>query len=551
MLCRSRESMSPDAPEPDPAFSRPSAGSGKDIFSGSLRSAGVVPTRCDEAFPDRPASFTLTPMSDVPDQTPHGGHPDPDHDVFQSPLVARNASREMSELFSARRRVMTWRRIWLELAVAQQRLGLDITNEQIAALRSTLEQIDFAAAARYERKLRHDVMAHLHAWGDAAPQARGILHVGATSATIVDNADLILMREALRLIAAWLSNVIDAMGRFAATYRAMPTLGFTHYQPAQVTTVGKRAALWCWDFIRDLEAVEGLIAGLRFRGIKGATGTQASFLALFKGDHEKVRKLEQQVAAAFQFDRVEPVTGQTFSRKVDAQVLAVLGQIAASVHKFANDLRLLANLKEMEEPFETSQVGSSAMAYKRNPMRCERATGLARVVIALVPAAFQTAAEQWLERTLDDSAARRVIVPEAFLATDGMLRIVTNVVRGLVVYPKTIDAHLRAELPFMATEEILAAGVAAGGDRQALHERIRIHSQEAAHRVKEMGLDNDLLARLRTDPAFTTVDIDDALDPARYVGRAPQQVDEFITEFVEPVRHRWAAALGRPAELEV
>ncbi|MCC7294120.1 MAG: adenylosuccinate lyase [Phycisphaerales bacterium] len=472
-------------------------------------------------------------------------------DVYQSPLVARNASREMAELFGARRRIMTWRRLWLAIASAQRRLGLPVSDAQIRRLESTLEQIDFDAAARHEKKLRHDVMAHLHAWGDVAPDARGILHLGCTSATIVDNADLVLMRDALLHVAGWLANVVDALGGFAMEHRSLPTLGYTHYQAAQVTTVGKRAATWCWDFVRDLSEIEHRLAALRFRGIKGTTGTQASFLTLLGGDDAKVLALEREVAGAFGFDTIEPVTGQTYSRKVDAEVVSTLAGIAASVHKFANDVRLLSNLKEIEEPFETSQVGSSAMAYKRNPMRCERATGLARFVITLAQSPLATAAEQWLERTLDDSSNKRLSIPEAFLATDGMLRIVTNVARGLVVYPRVIESHLRAELPFMATEEILMAGVQAGGDRQALHERIRVHSQEAARRVKLEGRENDLLDRLRGDAAFAKCNIDDALDPARYVGRAPKQVDEFIAEFVQPVRERYASALSRGADLDV
>ncbi|MCG3130446.1 MAG: Adenylosuccinate lyase [Phycisphaerae bacterium] len=471
--------------------------------------------------------------------------------VYESPLVTRNASREMAELFGARTRILTWRRLWLALAQEERRLGLDISAEQIAGLERTIDQIDFAAAARHEARVRHDVMAHIQAWGDLAPSARGILHLGATSAYVVDNADLILMRDGMRRLAGWLANVIDALGAFAARHRDLPALGYTHFQPAQVTTVGKRAAAWAWDFARDLGEIEHRIASLRFRGVKGTTGTQASFLTLFQGDHDKAQALDRAVADAFGFDQVEPVTGQTYSRKVDAEILGALAGVAASVHKFANDVRLLANLKEIEEPFEASQIGSSAMPYKRNPMRCERATGLARFVISLAQSALQTAAEQWLERSLDDSSNKRLTVPEAFLATDGMLRIVTNVSRGLVVYPKVIAARLRAELPFMAAEEILMAGVQAGGDRQALHERIRVHAQEAGRRVKMEGEDNDLIERLRADAAFAGVNLEATLDAARYVGRAPQQVDEFLAAFVEPVRRRYASDLGRPCELDV
>jgi adenylosuccinate lyase len=475
----------------------------------------------------------------------------PNYEVYDSPLVTRYASREMAELFSERTRIRTWRRLWLALAQAEHRAGLSVTAKQIRQLERTIDDIDFAAAARYEKRLRHDVMAHLHAWGDLAPDARGIIHLGATSAYIVDNADLIIMRNALRLVAGWLATVIDALAAFARKYRSLPTLGFTHFQPAQPTTVGKRAALWCYDFVRDLDEIEYRTAGLRFRGVKGTTGTQASFLELCGGDHKKVLRLETEVARQFDFDMVEPITGQTYSRKVDAQAVCSLGGVAASVHKFANDIRLLQNLKEIEEPFEAEQVGSSAMAYKRNPMRCERATGLARLVLSLVQSPLQTAAEQWFERTLDDSSNKRITVPESFLATDAMLRIVANVARGLVVYPKVIESHLRAELPFMATENIMMAAVAAGADRQDIHERIRRHSQAAGRRVKLEGGDNDLLDRLRADPAFAKVDLSGATDARNFIGRAPQQVDEFIRDFVAPVRRRHRKTLNRPSNLSV
>ncbi len=473
------------------------------------------------------------------------------HDVYESPLVARNASEEMCRFFGARHRIVTWRRLWVALAQAQRKLGLPISAGQVAQLRRAVEDIDFAAAARYEKNLRHDVMAHLHAFADKAPAARGILHLGATSAYIVDNADLIIMRDALGLIRDWLVNVIDALGRFARRHRARPTLGLTHYQPAQLTTVGKRATLWCWDFVRDLEEIETRLARLRFRGVKGTTGTQASFVELFNGSMAKIARLEREVARAFGFKDVEPVTGQTYSRKVDAQAVCALAGIAASVHKFCNDIRLLANLKEIEEPFEESQVGSSAMAYKRNPMRCERATGLARFVISLASSPLQTAAEQWFERTLDDSANKRLAVPEPFLATDGMLRIVLNVTRGLVVYPKIIEARIRAELPFMATENILMAAVAGGGDRQTLHERIRRHSRASARRVKEEGRENDLLDRIAADPAFAAVNVKAATDPRAFIGAAPRQVDAFLRDFVVPIRQRHRRALGRAADLSV
>lgn len=474
-----------------------------------------------------------------------------DHRLFESPLVQRYASDAMCELFGPLHRIRTWRRIWLALAEAQQRAGLRITNQQLDQLRGTIDIIDFDRAAEHEKRLRHDVMAHVHTWGDVAPDARGILHLGATSADIVDNADLIIMRDGLRLIAEWLANVIDALAAFAMKYRDLPTLGFTHYQPAQVTTLGKRATLWCYDFVRDLKEVEGRLADLRFRGIKGATGTQASFLALFNGDAAKVRDVEREVARTFGFEAVEPVTGQTYTRKIDAQAVGTLGCVAASVHKFCNDVRLLANLGEMEEPFETGQVGSSAMPYKRNPMRCERATGLARFVMSLVTSSLQTAAEQWLERTLDDSSNKRLVVPEAFLATDAMLRLVTNVARGLVVYPKVIEARLRTELPFLATENILMAAAAAGGDRQAVHERIRQHARAAADRMKKEGSPNDLMDRLRGDPAFAGIDLNDVLEPQRYVGLAPQQVEEFVRLCAGPIRKEYESTLDRDSQLFV
>ncbi|MCH7632031.1 MAG: adenylosuccinate lyase, partial [Planctomycetes bacterium] len=365
------------------------------------------------------------------------------------------------------------------------------------------------------------------------------------------NADLVILRDALGGIRDWLVNVIDALAAFAKTHRSLPALGFTHFQPAQLTTVGKRAILWCYDFVRDLEEVETRLERMRFRGLKGATGTQASFMELFEGDAGKIDRLEAGIAREFGFAKIEPVTGQTSSRKVDAQVVGALAGIAASVHKFANDMRLLANLKEIEEPFEKSQVGSSAMAYKRNPMRCERATGLARFVLSLVSSPLQTAAEQWFERTLDDSSNKRMTIPEAFLATDGMLRIVVNVARGFVVYPKVIRAHLAAELPFMASENILMAAVAAGGDRQEIHERIRKHAQAAAARVKIEGKDNDLIQRLAADEAFADVDLKAVLDPNAFVGRAPEQVDDFVRDYVTPIRRRYRKVLTRVAELSV
>jgi adenylosuccinate lyase len=458
---------------------------------------------------------------------------------------------EMRRLFSDRFKFTTWRKLWLALAESQQALGLDITDEQLDQMRQTIETIDYDAAGEYEKTFRHDVMAHIHAFGDVAPAAKGIIHLGATSQFVNCNTDLIQLRSGMGILAGRLANVIDALGTFAAERRGQPTLGFTHYQPAQLTTVGKRATLWCSDFCRDLADIEYRMDTLEFRGVKGTTGTQASFLALFDGDHDKVTRLDAMVAEKMGFAKRSVVTGQTYSRKIDAQIMAVLAGIGASVHKFCNDLRLLANLKEMEEPFAKTQVGSSAMAYKRNPMRCERATGLARFLMDVSVSPLHTAAEQWFERTLDDSANRRLSIAESFLAADAILQIVLNVVQGLVVYDAQIAARVMAELPFMATENILMAGVKAGGDRQALHEKIRQHSQDAAAVVKTQGLANDLLDRLKADPDFAGIDVDALCRPEDFIGRAPQQVDEFIAACVQPVRQRHAGALGQDAELKV
>lgn len=475
-------------------------------------------------------------------------------DHYVSPLVMRNASPEMAALFSPRCRALTWRRVWLALAEAQREAGLPITTTQIRALRAGLEKIDLAAAARHERRTRHDLMAHLHAYADVAPIARPVLHLGATSMDIVDNADLWLMREALRRVRDWLLNVVVALADLAKKYRDLPCVGFTHYQPAQPTTLGKRAALWCWDFLGDLEEIDRLERGLAFRGIRGATGTQASFLQL-AGDEttqqrardraldraaRRVERIETAVAKKLGFERIEPVTGQTYSRKTDGRVMAALAGVAASVHKFANDVRLLANLREVAEPFERGQVGSSAMPFKRNPMLCERATGLSRFVICLSQSAWQTAAEQWLERTLDDSSNKRLIVPEAFLATDGMLQIVLHVARGLVVFPRVMRARLEAELPFLATEAVMMAAAKAGGDRQSLHERLRGHALAAAKRVYEQGAANDLPERLRRDEVFADVSWDEVFDVKRHIGLAPRQVDSFLGDVISPLRKRFS-----------
>ena len=471
------------------------------------------------------------------------------HDRFVSPLVSRYAGEAMLRIFSPAEKVRTWRRIWIALAEAQQALGLEVTDEQLGQMRAAAETIDFDRAAELERELRHDVMAHVRAFGEQAPAARPIIHLGATSCDVGDNADLVAMRRGLEVLARRLAAAIRALADFASTWRDRPVLGFTHYQPAQLTTLGKRACLWLWDLVLDYRAVTDARDGLRFRGIKGTTGTQASFLRLFDGDHAKVERLERMVAEAMGFREVEPVTGQTYTRKVDAQVTAVLSGVAQSAHKFANDLRLLANRKELEEPFETTQVGSSAMAYKRNPMRSERMTGLSRVLLHLAPAAGATAAEQWLERTLDDSAARRLVLGEGFLLADAILRLYQNIASGLVVYPKMTARHIEAELPFMATENVLMAAVRAGGDRQALHEAIRTHSQAAARRVKVEGQENDLLDRLKADPLFKAVDIDAEMDPARFVGRAPEQVDAFLAEHVAPILTAHPADEGLEADI--
>jgi adenylosuccinate lyase len=474
-----------------------------------------------------------------------------DKTIYVSPLVERNASKEIAELFGAQKKFSTWRRLWLELAKAQKKLGLNIKQNQINEMAGHLDDIDFKKAAAYEKKFRHDVMAHIHTFADAAPKAAPIIHLGATSCDITDNADLIIIRNALQIIAGKLAAVINLLMRFAKKYRSLPTLGFTHYQPAQLTTVGKRATLWCYEFAMDLKEVEHRLETLPFRGIKGTTGTQASFLALFDGDHKKVERLDKMVAAAFGFKETCVVTGQTYQRKVDMLVINALASIAQSAHKLCNDLRLLANLKEVEEPFEKSQVGSSAMAYKRNPMRCERVTALSRLVLSLASSPQMTASEQWFERTLDDSANRRVVIPEAFLAVDGILEILTNILDGLVVYPKVIGSHVAAELPFMATENILMAAVKAAGDRQKLHERIRIHSQAAAEQVKKLGKPNDLIERLKSDTAFAKVDFKKVLNPKDYIGRAPQQVDEFIKEVVSPITRKYRKQLNRKVKLHV
>ncbi len=462
---------------------------------------------------------------------------------YVSPLVERFATKPMIELWGAQRKFSTWRRCWVALAEAEQELGLPITDEQLAQMRAHVDDIDFAKAEEYERKTRHDVMAHIHAYADVAPAARPIIHLGATSCFVTDNTDLILMREGLELALSKAVAVLARLRDFALRWKDLATLGFTHFQPAQLVTVGKRACLWAQDLLMDIEDIETQIHRLRCRGVKGATGTQASFLELFDGDHEKVRRLEQRVSEKLGFESAYAVTGQTYPRKVDTHVLRTLAGLGESVHKFATDMRLLQNMKEIEEPFEKTQVGSSAMAYKRNPMRCERACALARFLMAAPLHGQFTSAVQWFERTLDDSAIRRLSIPEAFLAADAVLNLYLNIMENPNVYPKVIEKHILAELPFMATENIIMEGVKRGGDRQALHEVIRVHAHAAARRVKEEGGDNDLLERLAADPALglSREDLDRVCDVQRFVGRAPEQVAQFMAQEVEPVLARLAA----------
>ncbi|NJP39989.1 adenylosuccinate lyase [Oscillospiraceae bacterium HV4-5-C5C] len=458
-------------------------------------------------------------------------------DRYESPLNGRYASTAMQKIFSPDRKFSTWRKLWVALAESEQELGLAITDEQIAELKTHIEDINYDRAEAWEKRVRHDVMAHVHAYGEQCPKAKGIIHLGATSCYVGDNTDLILMRDALDLIRQRLLQTIRPLAEFCRTYKALPTLGFTHFQPAQPVTVGKRATLWLQDLISDLEDLDYVRNSLCLLGCKGTTGTQASFMDLFEGDEARCRRLDHMIAAKMGFTQVYPVSGQTYARKVDSRVLNVLSGIAQSAHKFSNDLRLLQHLKEIEEPFEKQQIGSSAMAYKRNPMRSERMASLSRYIMNLALNPAETAAEQWFERTLDDSANKRLSIPEAFLATDAVLILYTNIVEGLVVYPEVIRKHLMAELPFMATENILMEAVKRGGDRQALHERIRQHAMDAGRQVKEFGRDNDMLERIKSDPAFGLqgVNLDSLLDPQLYVGRSPGQVSDYLSEVVDPL----------------
>lgn len=469
-----------------------------------------------------------------------------DSDLYENPLITRYASQEMARLWSTRHRSELWRRLWIVLAECQQELGLSISDQQLNELRQYEQQVDLEAVREYERRLRHDVMAHVHAYGDQCPTARGIIHWGATSCYVTDNGDLLLVRAGLEMLRSKLVGIIATLADFARRYRELPCLAFTHLQPAQPTTVGKRACLWAYDFVLDLAEIEHRLEQLRARSAKGTTGTQASFLQLFNDDHAKVRELERRVAERLGFSASYAVTGQTYPRKVDAQLLDALSGVAQSLHKTATDLRILASRKEIEEPFEQDQIGSSAMAYKRNPMRAERICSLARFVMSLQSSAAQTAAVQWMERTLDDSANRRLVIPQAFLAIDACLILMQNVANGMVVHEKQIEKHLAEELPFMATEAIMMAAVAAGADRQTIHENIRQHSVAAGMVVKRDGLPNDLLARLTADPTYERLDLESLVNPNAFVGRAPQQVDEFIAEVVEPILQR----LGRPHDLQ-
>ena len=475
------------------------------------------------------------------------------NDRYQSPLSERYASREMQYIFSPDKKFRTWRRLWIALAETERELGLPITEEQIEELRAHADDINYEVAREREKLVRHDVMSHVYAYGQQCPKAKGIIHLGATSCYVGDNTDMILMAEALDIVKKKLVNVIAELAKFADTYKDQPTLAFTHFQPAQPTTVGPRASLWMQEFLMDLEDLEYVKGSLKLLGSKGTTGTQASFLELFDGDQETIDKIDPMIAKKMGFEACYPVSGQTYSRKVDTRVLNVLAGIAASAHKFSNDIRLLQHLKEVEEPFEKTQIGSSAMAYKRNPMRSERIASLSRYVMidALNPAI--TSATQWFERTLDDSANKRLSVPEGFLAIDGILDLCLNVVDGLVVYPKVIEKRLMSELPFMATENIMMDAVKAGGDRQELHERIRELSMEAGRNVKEKGLDNNLLELIAADPAFglSEEELKKTMDPTKYTGRAAVQVEAFLRDVVAPVLEANKDCLGMTAEINV
>ena len=476
-----------------------------------------------------------------------------DYNRYTSPLTGRYASKEMQYIFSQDNKFRTWRKLWIALAETEHELGLNITKEQIDELKAHQDEINYEVAEAREKEVRHDVMSHVYAYGVQCPNAKGIIHLGATSCYVGDNTDIIIMREGLELVHKKLVNVINELSRFAMKYKDMPTLAYTHFQPAQPTTVGKRATLWLNELVLDLEDLEYVLGSLKLLGSKGTTGTQASFLELFDGDHAKCRQLDQMIAEKMGFTSCYPVSGQTYSRKVDFRVLSVLAGIAQSAHKFTNDIRMLQHMKEVEEPFEKHQIGSSAMAYKRNPMRSERIASLADYVISDLMNPMLVSSTQWFERTLDDSANKRLSVPEGFLAIDGILDLYLNVVDGLVVYPKVIRKHLMAELPFMATENIMMDAVKAGGDRQELHEKIRQLSMQAGKTVKEEGKDNNLLELIAADPSFhlSLEDLEASMQPERYVGRAPKQTEEFITEVINPILEKNKDALGLTAEINV
>lgn len=476
-----------------------------------------------------------------------------EHNRYTSPLTGRYASKEMQYVFSQDNKFRTWRKLWIALAETEHELGLNITEEQINELKAHQDDINYEVAEAREKEVRHDVMSHVYAYGVECPNAKGIIHLGATSCYVGDNTDIIIMREGLQLVHKKLVNVINELSKFALKYKDMPTLAYTHFQPAQPTTVGKRATLWLNELVLDLEDLEYVMSSIKLLGSKGTTGTHASFLELFDGDHEKCRKLDQMIAEKMGFSSCYPVSGQTYSRKVDFRVLSVLAGIAQSAHKFTNDIRMLQHMKEVEEPFEKHQIGSSAMAYKRNPMRSERIASLADYVMSDLMNPMLVASTQWFERTLDDSANKRLSVPEGFLAIDGILDLYLNVVDGLVVYPKVIRKHLMAELPFMATENIMMDAVKAGGDRQELHEKIRQLSMQAGKTVKEEGKENNLLELIAADPSFhlSLADLEASMKPERYVGRAPEQTEEFIRDVITPILDKNKDVLGLTAEINV
>jgi len=472
---------------------------------------------------------------------------------YKNPLEERYSSEEMLFNFSHNNKFRNWRKLWIALAEIEKDLGLDIADEQIAELKANAENIDYDKAAEYEKKFRHDVMAHVHAYGDVAPSAKGIIHLGATSAFVGDNTDLIQIRDGLLILKKKLVNVMKNLADFSIQYKDLPTLGFTHFQPAQLTTVGKRATLWLQSLVLDIEELDFFLETLRFRGVKGTTGTAASFLELFNGDYSKVKHLDKELSKRFGFEKVFGVSGQTYDRKIDAKVVALLGNIAQSAHKFSNDLRLLQNLKEVEEPFEKNQIGSSAMAYKRNPMRSERIGALAKYVMSLTTSSAMVASTQWFERTLDDSANKRLTIPQAFLAVDAILLIWNNIMNGIVVYPNRINKHIMEELPFMATEYIIMEEVKAGGDRQEIHEIIRIHSMEASKKVKEEGKENDLIERILNDNSLKLdkSKLKEVLDPKNFIGFAPIQTEEFIANEVQPILDANSELIGLESDLKV